>query len=262
MESEPASEKDQALLSRAPHLVLDGAVLAARAVGATAVHVCLDQTRAAQVQTVWSAVQERALAGLGDVPITISQLPRRYVASEETALISWLNGGEAKPTVTPPRPFERGVARRPTLVANVETLAHVALIARYGPAWFRQAGSPDAPGTMLVTITGAVRMPGVFEIEAGTPGRRRAGHGRPGSRREPAARRLLRHLAPGRGHRPPAAVRGRPAARGRVGRGRGAARARGGRLRGRGDRPHPSLPGPAGGPAVRAVPVRPPGHRR
>ena len=169
MESEPASEKDQALLSRAPHLVLDGAVLAARAVGATAVHVCLDQTRAAQVQTVWSAVQERALAGLGDVPITISQLPRRYVASEETALISWLNGGEAKPTVTPPRPFERGVARRPTLVANVETLAHVALIARYGPAWFRQAGSPDAPGTMLVTLTGAVRMPGVFEIEAGTP---------------------------------------------------------------------------------------------
>ena len=169
MESEPASEKDQALLSRAPHLVLDGAVLAARAVGATAVHVCLDQTRAAQVRAVWSAVQERALAGLGDVPITVQQLPRRYVASEETALISWLNGGEAKPTVTPPRPFERGVDRRPTLVANVETLAHVALIARYGPAWFRQAGSPDAPGTMLVTITGAVRMPGVFEIEAGTP---------------------------------------------------------------------------------------------
>jgi len=169
MESEPASRKDQALLGWAPHLVLDGAVLAARAVGATAVHVCLDQARAAQVQAVWSAVQERALAGLGDVPITVQQLPRRYVASEETALISWLNGGEAKPTVTPPRPFERGVARRPTLVANVETLAHVALIARYGPAWFRQAGSPDAPGTMLVTITGAVRLPGVFEIEAGTP---------------------------------------------------------------------------------------------
>ena len=167
--SEPASEKDQALLSRAPHLVLDGAVLAARAVGATAVHMCLDQTRPAQVQAVWSAVRERALAGPGDVPITVQRLPRRYVASEETALISWLNGGEAKPTVTPPRPFERGVDRRPTLVANVETLAHVALIARYGPAWFRQAGSPDAPGTMLVTITGAVRMPGVFEIEAGTP---------------------------------------------------------------------------------------------
>jgi NADH:ubiquinone oxidoreductase subunit F (NADH-binding) len=169
MESEPASRKDQALLGRAPHLVLDGAVLAARAVGATAVHVCLDQARTAQVQAVWSAVQERALAGLGDVPITVQQLPCRYVASEETALISWLNGGEAKPTVTPPRPFERGVARRPTLVANVETLAHVALIARYGPAWFRRAGSPDAPGTMLVTISGAVRMPGVFEIEAGTP---------------------------------------------------------------------------------------------
>jgi NADH:ubiquinone oxidoreductase subunit F (NADH-binding) len=169
MESEPASEKDQALLGRAPHLVLDGAVLAARAVGATAVHVCLDQTRGAQVQAVWSAVRERALAGYGDVPITVQQLPPRYTASEETALISWLNGGEAKPAVTPPRPFERGVARRPTLVGNVETLAHIALIARYGPAWFRAAGAPDAPGTMLVTITGAVRWPGVFEIESGTP---------------------------------------------------------------------------------------------
>jgi NADH:ubiquinone oxidoreductase subunit F (NADH-binding) len=110
--------------------LLDGAVLAARAVGATAVHVCLDQTRTAQVQTVWSAVQERALAGLGDVPITVQQLPRRYVASEETALISWLNGGEAKPTVTPPRPFERGVRRLPTLVDNDANVAATASIVR------------------------------------------------------------------------------------------------------------------------------------
>ena len=83
--------------------------------------------------------------------------------------MQWLNGGEAKPTAIPPRPFEKGVGRRPTLIGNVETFAHVALIARFGPAWFRQVGQPQAPGSMLVTLSGAVSDPGVYEIEVGTP---------------------------------------------------------------------------------------------
>lgn len=168
MESEPASQKDQALLARAPHLVLDGAALAACAVGADTVHICLDRGRSRQVGDVLGAVAERQDAGLDPVRFLVHELPRHYVSSEESALISWLNGGDAKPAVTPPRPFERGVRRAPTLVDNVETLAHVALIARYGPGWFRSAGHADAPGTMLVTVTGAVPVPGVYEIEAGT----------------------------------------------------------------------------------------------
>jgi NADH:ubiquinone oxidoreductase subunit F (NADH-binding) len=168
MESEPASEKDQALLARAPHLVLDGAVLAAQAVGADTVHLCLDRTRNWQVDEVLRAIEEREQARLDPIRLLVHELPRHYVASEETALVRWLNGGEAKPMATPPRPFERGVQRRPTLVDNVETLAHVALIARFGPNWFRGAGRPECPGTMLVTITGAVRDPGVYEIEAGS----------------------------------------------------------------------------------------------
>ena len=72
--------------------------------------------------------------------------PTRYVVGEETALVNWLNGGDAKPTFTPPRPFERGVDRRPTLVDNVETLAHVALIARFGAQWWRERGHADRPG--------------------------------------------------------------------------------------------------------------------
>jgi NADH:ubiquinone oxidoreductase subunit F (NADH-binding) len=167
MEGEPASEKDQALMAMAPHLVLDGAVLAAQAVGAGIVHVCLDRTRPGQVGEVWHAVQERRMTDLDTVQILVHDLPGRYVSSEETALISWLNGAEARPTTVPPRPFERGVHRCPTLVDNVETLAHVALIARYGPDWFRSAGQRDAPGTMLVTISGGVSYPGVYEIEAG-----------------------------------------------------------------------------------------------
>ena len=168
MESEPASEKDQALLARAPHLVLDGMSLAAEAVGAAEAHLCLPRTRDWLVDCVLAAVAERQQAGMDRIPIAVHELPHHYVSSEETSLVHWLNGGEAKPTTTPPRPFERGVAKRPTLIDNVETLAHVALIARYGAAWFREAGTGEATGTMLTTVTGAVSRPGVYEVEGGT----------------------------------------------------------------------------------------------
>ena len=167
MESEPASEKDKALLSRAPHLALDGAVLAAAAVQADVVHFCLPRNSDWLISIVRDAVAERQRAGLDAVRIEVHDLPHYYVSSEETALVHWLNGGEAKPTAVPPRPFQKGVAQRPTLVDNVETLAHVALIARFGPAWFRQAGLPDAPGTMLSTVAGAVAAAGVYEVEVG-----------------------------------------------------------------------------------------------
>jgi NADH:ubiquinone oxidoreductase subunit F (NADH-binding) len=169
MESEPASEKDKALLARAPHLVLDGAVAAAVAVGASTVHICLPRSRDWLVSIVTDAVAERERAGLDQVPIDVRAMPHRYVSSEETSVVHWLNGGDARPTAVPPRPFEKGVGGRPTLLDNVETLAHVALIARFGPAWFRQAGQADAPGSMLTTMSGAVRAPGVYEIEAGMP---------------------------------------------------------------------------------------------
>jgi NADH:ubiquinone oxidoreductase subunit F (NADH-binding) len=168
VESEPASEKDQALLARAPHLVLDGIALAAEAVGAREAHLCLARTRDWLMDTVLAAVEERRQAGLDPVPVSVHDLPHNYVSSEETSLVHWLNGGEAKPTYTPPRPFERGVGKRPTLIDNVETLAHVALIARYGAGWFREAGVGGAGGTMLTTVSGAVAEPGVYEIEAGS----------------------------------------------------------------------------------------------
>jgi NADH:ubiquinone oxidoreductase subunit F (NADH-binding) len=168
MESEPASSKDQALLAMAPHLVLDGAVLAAEAVGADVVYLCLSRHKTRQLEGVLHALAERRSAGLDQVSIEAHELPDRYVSSEETSLIRWLNGGEARPMSTPPRPFERGVRGRPTLVDNVETLAHVALIARYGAGWYRTAGSPHAAGTMLVTLAGAVADPGVYEVELGS----------------------------------------------------------------------------------------------
>jgi NADH:ubiquinone oxidoreductase subunit F (NADH-binding) len=169
MDSEPASDKDEALLSRAPHLVLDGAALAAASVGASQVLICVPRFKNSLIGLVQRAVAERTRAGIDPVAITVHDPPGGYVSSSETALVNWLNGNEAKPTATPPRPFQRGVDRRPTLISNVETFAHIGLIARFGPEWFRQAGRPEAPGSMLVTVSGAVAAAGVFEVAGGTP---------------------------------------------------------------------------------------------
>jgi len=165
MESEPASAKDAALLARVPHLVLDGIALAAEAISADHAYLCVHRTD--QAQALAAAVAERS--GRDPVPVTVTVLPARYTASEASALVHHLNGGPAVPLFTPPRASERGVRGRPTLVSNVETLANVALISRYGAGWFRSVGGSAAPGSALVTLTGAVPRPGVWEIALGTP---------------------------------------------------------------------------------------------
>jgi len=166
-EGEPASSKDKTLLTLAPHLVLAGAGAAADAVGARRVILCIDRSAGTAIDAVFAALDERREERLDGVTIEVATTPNRYVVGEESALVHWLNGGEAKPTFVPPRPFERGVGGQPTLVQNVETLAHLGLIERYGAAWFRSMGTPADPGTMLVTVSGAVRHPGVYEVPLG-----------------------------------------------------------------------------------------------
>jgi NADH:ubiquinone oxidoreductase subunit F (NADH-binding) len=166
-EGEPASLKDRTLLETLPHLVLDGAVLAARAIGADEAIVCVCESASVGLERAAQAIEERE-ALPGHWPrIVLNSAPQGYVAGHESALVSHLNGGAAKPTFSPPMPFERGVRRRPTLVNNAETLAHVALIARYGPRWFRELGLPDQPGSTLVTLSGPLAYPGVYEVEYG-----------------------------------------------------------------------------------------------
>lgn len=167
MEGEPASAKDRYLLSVAPHLVLDGAALAAAEVGADVVKVAVRRDRVDAVHSLIRAVSERHQIGLDRIETSVHQGPPRYVGGEETAVVHWLDGGPIRPLSVPPRPFERGVAGRPTLVLNVETLAHIALIARYGDAWFRAVGPSHAPGTTLMTVTGAVANGGVAEVAMG-----------------------------------------------------------------------------------------------
>ncbi|HEY3865620.1 MAG TPA: NADH-ubiquinone oxidoreductase-F iron-sulfur binding region domain-containing protein [Solirubrobacteraceae bacterium] len=168
-EGEPASGKDRLLLESLPHLVLDGGVLAARAVGAEELIVCVDEAAGAALESVARALRERERVGRDALTIAIQAVPEGYVSGQESALVNLCNGGPAKPTLTPPMPFQRGVRRRPTLVNNAETLAQLALVARHGPRWFRALGTSADPGSALVTLSGAVAHPGVYEIEYGAP---------------------------------------------------------------------------------------------
>jgi NADH:ubiquinone oxidoreductase subunit F (NADH-binding) len=166
-EGEPASRKDKALLIGSPHLVLDGASIAGETVGAHQAIICIDEAATTAINSVTAALAERHRVDADRVSFRVEAAPTGYVTGEESALVRWLNGGDAKPTFGAPRPFERGVQGRPTLVNNVETLAHLALIARFGAGWYRGLGHPHAPGTILVTFTGDIARPGVYEFPAG-----------------------------------------------------------------------------------------------
>jgi NADH:ubiquinone oxidoreductase subunit F (NADH-binding) len=168
MEGEPASAKDKVLLSCVPHLVLDGAELAASALGATRIVVCVAADRPDILAGVVRAVKERAGSSLAPVPVEVQQPPARYVAGEESALVSWLNSGPGAPSWRPDKRTPLTIGRRPVLVHNAETLAHMALVARYGASAFRAVGTIDAPGTALVTVSGGVEHPGVYEVAMGT----------------------------------------------------------------------------------------------
>ncbi|MDO8733500.1 MAG: NADH-ubiquinone oxidoreductase-F iron-sulfur binding region domain-containing protein [Actinomycetota bacterium] len=163
MEGEPASHKDAVLLQTSPHLVLDGIQALALTIGADRAYIALHRNS----PFVW--LVERALAERDDhIAIELIQPPSRYVASEESALAHWAGDGIATP-VSGDRPFMRGVSGRPTAVHNVETLAHIGLIARFGGEWFAEIGSSSAPGTCLVSVGGAVMTPGVIEVATGLP---------------------------------------------------------------------------------------------
>ena len=167
-EGEPASHKDEALLFLAPHLILDGLQLAAEAVGAGRAVLYVRGDLRARTR-LDDYLPERDAYGLDRLPVEIVWSPHRFLAGEESALASRVSGGPAVPQFTPPRVFERGVDGRPTLVQNVETLAHLALIARYGPGWFRALGTPDEPGSMLCTLRQASGSVDVAEAAIGTP---------------------------------------------------------------------------------------------
>ena len=165
-EGEPLSLKDRSLMASRPHLVIDGALLAARAAGADDIIFYIGTEHRAADAALRHALAERSTDVRGRARIV--QAPAGYVSGEESAAVHFVDAGDARPVTTPPRPFERGVGGRPTLVQNVESLALAALIARRGHAWYQGVGRSQAHGLGLVTVSGAVNHAGVQEIELGS----------------------------------------------------------------------------------------------
>ncbi|OKI05336.1 oxidoreductase [Streptomyces sp. CB02923] len=159
-EGEPGCLKDTALLLYAPHLVLDGALLAARALGAE--EVAIGVTRADVARSVRRAITER---GPLSTPVRAELLTERFVTGEGTALTDGLNRGPGLPSGRKVRSSERGLDGLPTLLSNTETYAQLALAARLGALGFRSTGDPAEPGTVLLTVAGER----VVEAPTGVP---------------------------------------------------------------------------------------------
>jgi NADH:ubiquinone oxidoreductase subunit F (NADH-binding) len=167
-EGEPLSAKDRTLISLRPHLVLDGAALAAETLGADDIVLYLSRGAKETEQTLQRALKERGRAGLSEPRIRIVRTPHRYIAGESSAVVNRVSGGPSKPKFSLQRSSENGVNGHPTLVQNAETLAHVGMIARYGSDWFRKLGTQASPGTTLMTLSGNVTHPGVYEVDLGS----------------------------------------------------------------------------------------------
>lgn len=162
-ESEPASLKDRVLMRRVPHLVLDGALVVASALGAREVVVAVADPLSRHALTAAVADRHDAAA------VRIESTPAAFVGGEARAVVRSLDGGPALPPGRRFLPSVRGLRGRPSLLSNVETFAQIAVLVRLGAAAFGHTGETAEPGTALVTVSGAVARPGVLEIPSGLP---------------------------------------------------------------------------------------------
>ena len=189
-EGEPGSFKDRAILRRDPYRVLEGALVAANAVGADAIVVALKATFTQESERMRAAVEDVRATGVADgIGFSVFEGPSEYLYGEETALLEVIDGREPFPRVSPP--FRHGVDELgeggesaadivmaapgdttpapPSLVNNVETLAHIPGILAQGAQAFRSDGTDTTPGTVVCTVTGRTRRHGVGEFPTGTP---------------------------------------------------------------------------------------------
>jgi NADH:ubiquinone oxidoreductase subunit F (NADH-binding) len=195
-EGEPGTFKDRTIIRANPYAVIEGALIAARAMDASSIVIATKETFVDEISRLRAAISEVSSAGwLGDVEIRVVEGPSEYLYGEETALLEVLDDRPPFPRIAPP--YRRGIVEvveseedaesgsglpanvqmaatddaspaPPVLVNNVETMANVPAIIARGAAWFRSLGTPKSPGTIACTVTGEVRHPGVVEVAMGT----------------------------------------------------------------------------------------------
>jgi NADH-quinone oxidoreductase subunit F len=177
-EDEPGSKKDRVLLENLPHLVLEGTILGAYAIGAAKAYLYINARYDAALKSVNDALVEAKNAGywgsnvLGSdyrLEIEVVPAPHNYVAGEDTAVIEVIEGKKPLPRQKPPFPVTVGLFGKPTAVNNVETLANVAPIILKGADWYRKFGTAESSGTMIFSLGDDVNRPGVYELPFGTP---------------------------------------------------------------------------------------------
>ena len=175
-ESEPGTFKDRVLMEHRPHLLLEGIALAAYAVGADKAFVFIRGEYPKATAILAQAIREAESAGvLGQaimgsdfsLEIELRRGAGAYICGEETALFEAIEGKRGFPRMKPPYPTTFGLFGMPTAVNNVETLCAVPGIIEKGADWFKAIGSADSAGPKLVSVSGHVAQPGVYEIEPG-----------------------------------------------------------------------------------------------
>jgi len=175
-EGEPGTFKDREIVEKYPHLLLEGMLIAAKAIGANRgfVYVRAEYPKAQGILRAAVAEAERHgylgenIRGTGfSFRVQIYGGGGAYICGEETALIESLEGKRGHPRLRPPYPVSYGLYGMPTVVNNVETLSNVPFILSRGPDWYRSMGTKDSPGTKIFTVSGGVRKPGVYEFKFG-----------------------------------------------------------------------------------------------
>jgi NADH-quinone oxidoreductase subunit F len=176
-ESEPGTFKDRQIFESNPHLLIEGAVIAARAMGIRTVYLYIRGEYAKWIRMMQTAVDDAYAAGflgpdvLGSgmtVDLFLHRGAGAYICGEESSLMNSLEGERGYPRVKPPFPAQSGLWGCPTTINNVETIANVPVILRLGAAAYAAIGVPKHPGPILVGISGHVEKPGVYEVPTGT----------------------------------------------------------------------------------------------
>jgi NADH-quinone oxidoreductase subunit F len=177
-EDEPGSKKDRLLMENLPHLVIEGVIISAYAIGASKAYLYINANYEAAIRSVTDALAEARNAGyLGqsvpggrfDLDVELVPAPHNYVAGEDTAVLEVIEGKKAWPRQKPPFPVTVGLFGKPTAINNVETLANVPPIILQGAGWYRKFGTADSPGTMIFSLNDDVNRPGIYELPFGTP---------------------------------------------------------------------------------------------